>query len=69
MRSKQDIPAETGGLSAWAGLDKMMRDMDESKIKDYKEDMDALLVFVRAEIDIFSTYLRNRHRPVCILRY
>lgn len=26
-----------------------MRGVDESKIRDYKEDMDALLVFVRPE--------------------
>ncbi|KAJ3528798.1 hypothetical protein NM688_g7945 [Phlebia brevispora] len=34
-----------GNPSGWAGIAKTMRDVDEDKIKDYKEDIDTLLVF------------------------
>lgn len=33
--------------SEWAAVSKTIRNVDEEKIKDYKEDIDNILVFVR----------------------
>ncbi len=33
--------------TGWAAMSKTIREVDEDKVKDYKEDIDTLLVFVR----------------------
>ena len=39
---------DTPGLTGWAAMAKTVRDFDEEKIRDCKEDIDTLLVFVSA---------------------
>ena len=36
-----------GTPTGWAAMAKTIRELDEDKVKDYKEDIDTLLVFVR----------------------
>lgn len=36
-----------GQPTGWAALDKVIREFDEEKVRDCKEDIDTLLVFVR----------------------
>lgn len=36
----------SGQPTGWAAMDKVLRDYDEEKVKDYKEDIDNLLTFV-----------------------
>lgn len=38
--------ASASGLTGWAAMAKTVRDFDEEKIRDCKEDIDTLLVFV-----------------------
>lgn len=70
-----DIAAES---EAWTKLAEMICGVDERKIRDCKEDMDAVLVFVSihhrslritciALTSDFDTQLN--HRPVCSQRY
>lgn len=40
---------DTRGLTGWAALEDHVRKSEERTVQDYKEDMDALLVFVRME--------------------
>lgn len=35
--------------SGWAAIAKCIREVDEEKIKDYKEDIDTILVFVSTD--------------------
>ena len=35
----------------WGPLERAIRDVDEAKIKDFKEDIDTLLVFVSWEVE------------------
>lgn len=44
----KDVPQVTGGLTGWAALEEHVRESEERTVQDYKEDMDTLLVFVRA---------------------
>ena len=37
----------SGGPTGWAALDTVIRGFDEEKVRDCKEDIDTLLVFVR----------------------
>lgn len=37
----------TSGATGWSAMTKTVRDIDEDKIRDCKEDIDTLLVFVR----------------------
>ncbi|KAJ3533639.1 hypothetical protein NM688_g7254 [Phlebia brevispora] len=44
--SSKNVPYVPGsGPTGWAGIAKTIRDVDEDKILDYKEDIDTLLVF------------------------
>ena len=36
-----------GNPTGWAAMAKTIREVDEDKVMDYKEDIDTLLVFVR----------------------
>ena len=37
----------SGQPTGWAAMDKALRDYDDETVKDYKEDIDNLLTFVR----------------------
>lgn len=37
-----------GHSSGWSGMARVVRDFDEEKVRDCKEDIDTLLVFVSA---------------------
>ena len=60
-----------GGPTGWAGIAKTIRDVDEDKIKDYKEDIDTLLVFVctPALLTTITQRLIFIVRPVCSPQY
>ena len=49
-------------LKGWDAVDKRVRDSDESKVEDFKEDVDTLLVFVC----LFSSLRQN---PDCLTNY
>ena len=38
-------------LDGWAKIDRTIRQLDEDKVRDCKEDMDTLLVFVSISTD------------------
>lgn len=40
------LPLPHGQLTGWASIDKAVRDHDEQRVKDCKEDIDTLLTFV-----------------------
>ncbi|KAJ3534642.1 hypothetical protein NM688_g7105 [Phlebia brevispora] len=44
-RELEDEEEKSARVDGWAGLDKIVREMDERKINDHKEDLDTLLVF------------------------
>lgn len=56
-RLKQDITLSGTGMSGWAGMAHTFRTMDEEKIRDCKEDIDTLLVFVRTILRAFCPRL------------
>lgn len=54
-----DFQEESGlsGSHAWAKLDRTVRQLDEEKVKDCKDDMDTLLVFVSPYMHRFFLFL------------
>lgn len=59
-RGGEDNPQEpqvkyvlSGQPTGWAAMDKVVRDYDEEKVKDCKEDIDTLLVFVSIALSVF----------------
>lgn len=47
VRDVDEIPTQHGRiLKGWDAVDKRIRDSDEIKVEDFKEDVDTLLVFV-----------------------
>ena len=44
---KDDEDERIGGQDAWLTIDKTIGKVDEDKVKDYMDDIDTLLVFVR----------------------
>ena len=43
----QASPMVMSGATGWGAMARTVRDIDEDKIRDCKEDIDTLLVFVR----------------------
>lgn len=67
-----DAPDVSGNAeSGWASVAKAIREVDEEKVRDYKEDIDTILVFVSSprpiccQARICSTKIANR--LVCTL--
>lgn len=50
VRTSKDAPQSMAGLTGWAALEDHVRMSDERTVQDYKEDMDALLVFVSSSM-------------------
>ncbi|PSR78467.1 hypothetical protein PHLCEN_2v7410 [Hermanssonia centrifuga] len=47
----------TGAPTGWAAMARTMRDVDEEKIRDYKEDIDTLLVFAGLFSAVLTAFL------------
>ena len=45
---KEDDDERVGGQDAWGTTDKTIGKVDEEKVRDYMDDIDTLLVFVRS---------------------
>ena len=43
--------------NTWTRISKIVRGLDEAKVKDYKEDIDTILVFVRTILDSLQPLL------------
>ena len=56
-------------LDGWAKIDRTIRQLDEEKVRDCKEDVDTLLVFVsRLASDLSLSLSSRKHRRVCTLQ-
>ena len=53
-------------LDGWAKIDKTIRQLDEDKVRDCKEDMDTLLVFVSFLLTLLLYMIPHlRYRQAC----
>lgn len=77
VNASPEVPPEPAGVrtqyilagqpTGWAAMAKVVRDFDEEKVKDCKEDMDTLLVFVSNRIFHFVLFIvrLKLRRPAC----
>ena len=68
ISSPPDAPNVANNDSGWAALAKSVREIDENVVKDYKEDIDTILVFVGHAIDPVVSAINFSCRPVYIPR-
>lgn len=55
-------PSGVSGTTGWAVISRTVRDGDEVKVKDCKEDIDTLLVFVRVFSDLYARFLTRESK-------
>ena len=56
---KEDDDERVGGQDAWLTIDKTIGKVDEEKVRDYMDDIDTLLVFVRSFPSLSSLVLKS----------